>query len=184
MKSIIDTVQDEMLDIYDENMKHIGTMGKQEVHSKKHWHCCAQVWITDGKNVLVQLRAPEKIQYPNLWDISLAGHFSAGETALQGAKREYEEEFGAKWNFGNIKEDCIIKVATMQDGTTWNEFTYIYFLKAKIDLSKLKLQKEEVANIKYIPYKEFLALFNSKDFVPHPEHYKQAIVTGLSRHIS
>ena len=36
----------------------------------------------------------EKITYPGLWDVSCAGHVSAGESATTSALRELEEELG------------------------------------------------------------------------------------------
>jgi len=161
----------EIIDIFDEDMKHVGTMEKVRAHNENRWHKSVHIWITDGKNVLVQLRAAGKREFPNLWDISAAGHLPAGEDPLQGAKREFEEELGIPWTFGDIKEDCVIK--------NKNEFQYMYFIKTKLDIKKLNIQKDELADIKWVPFAEFEKLLCSDKHVPNPEHYRRAVLAGL-----
>jgi len=153
-------------------------MEKNQAHAKEQWHCAAHIWITDGENVLIQLRAKNKIQYPDLWDITAAGHLSAGDTPIKGAIREYQEELGIPWDFGNVQYDCILKEPR------GCEIIYFYFFKKKIDISTLKLQKEEVADVKWVPWNEFLGLLYSDKFVPHREHYRQAVIKGLSKLLS
>ena len=174
---------EELIDIYDADMNHIGVMEKKRAHAERQWHKGAHIWIADGKNVLVQLRAPNVFQYPNMWSFSAAGHLKAGDNPLTGAKREYEEELGLEWTFGDIKEDCIINFGEMRDGNFENEFIYLYFLKAKLDLTKLKIQQEEVADIKYIPYDQFVASWDRADFHTSvfPQHYKETVLNGLAK---
>jgi DNA-binding transcriptional LysR family regulator/isopentenyldiphosphate isomerase len=175
-----------MIDIFDENMNHIGSMEKKKAHDEFQWHKSVHVWITDGKNILMQLRAPNKKSFPNKWDISVAGHVDAGETPLQAAKREYEEELGIEWDLGELKENCILTKGTIENGRPANEFLFIYFVNKKIDLSKLNLPEHEVADVKYIPYGEFIKSFMSdtNDFIPYPKHYKDAIKNGLAKLIN
>jgi len=57
-----------------------------------------QVWVwrrtSEGLEVLIQKRSMEKSSYPGMLDISCAGHIDAGETPLQAAPREFQEELG------------------------------------------------------------------------------------------
>jgi isopentenyl-diphosphate delta-isomerase type 1 len=171
----------EYVDIYDENMKHIGTMEKVEAHAKFQWHKAVSIWVTDGENVLLQLRAKQKRLYPNLWEASVSGHLIVGETPIQAAMREYREEIGIDWDYGNIKENCVFTLDKMADGGIGHEFQYMYFLKKKIDISKLKLQESEVADVKWVPFNEFQKLFASKDFVPHRKDFQEMVIKGLSK---
>ncbi|MCL2570368.1 MAG: NUDIX domain-containing protein [Firmicutes bacterium] len=174
----------ELIDIFDEGMNHLGTMEKWQARKKDVWIRGVHVWITDGRNVLVQLRSENKKNFPNLWDISVGGHVSAGETPLQAAKREFKEELGLPWTFGDLKEDIIFKTYVLAPGDIAKEFSFVYFLKTKIDIEKLKLQREEVADIKYVPHQEFIKLFNSKDFVPHAKDYIETVLVGISKHLN
>src|ERR1700674_3932279 len=62
---------------------------KSEVHRDGDWHGAAHVWIlnTEGQ-ILIQRRSPTKENWPNLWDVSVAGHVSAGEGPVETAIRE------------------------------------------------------------------------------------------------
>ena len=171
------------IDIFDEAMNYLGKMDKARAHQEGKWHKSVHVWITDGKNVLLQLRAPQKKSFPNKWDISVAGHVDAGETPLQAAQREFHEELGIPWDLGEIACDCMLKSGTIENNQPAKEFLYLYFVKKKIDLSKLNLPEHEVADVKYMPYDEFITEFMKDDneFIPYPRHYKAAVKQGLER---
>jgi len=67
------------------------------------------LWITNGKGVLLQLRATQKKSFPNKWDISVAGHVDASESPLQAFQREYQEELGINWGLENLECSTILK---------------------------------------------------------------------------
>lgn len=168
-----------MVDIFDKDMNHIGIMEKQEAQCKCQWHKAVHIWVTDGKNVLVQLRSPNAKSFPNFRDISVAGHLQTGETPLDGAKREWGEEFGIVWDLGEIKQDYIFKYEKYNNGQPVNKFIYIYFVNKKIDLPKLRLQAEEVSRVEYIPYNKFVELFSSNKFIPNTVEYENIVKQGL-----
>jgi len=68
---------------------------KSEVHRDGDWHGAAHVWIRNAQGqILIQRRSPKKESWPNLWDVSVAGHISAGEGPVEAALREAQEELG------------------------------------------------------------------------------------------
>ena len=91
---------DELWQLYDEQGVALEDKGsaKDEVFSKGLLHGAAHVWIwriKDGiPEVLLQKRAPNKRTWPNRYDISAAGHIDLGETPLDTALREANEEIG------------------------------------------------------------------------------------------
>jgi isopentenyldiphosphate isomerase len=168
----------EIIDIFDEHMNHIGTMERHMAHKTHAWHKNVNIWVTDGKRVLVQRRSATKRTFPNCWDASAAGHFSAGETPITGAKREFREELGLKWTFGELKENCIFKYAEFDT----NEFCYMYFIRANVDISRARVQKSEVSEVKYMPFDEFVAGFNSgTEFIAHCDGYRECVINGLKK---
>lgn len=171
------------IDIYDESMNYLGKMEKAQAHEQGKWHKCVHLWITNGKSVLLQLRAPQKKSFPNKWDISVAGHVDAGETPLQAVQREYQEELGIAWDLGKLEYGCTLKSGTIENNQPAKEFLYLYFVKKDIDLKKLNLPANEVADVKYIPYEDFITEFkkDKNDFIPYPKHYKDAVKKGLER---
>ena len=55
---------------------------KAEAHRTGAWHRAAHLWIvTPDRRVLLQRRALTKENFPGKWDVSVAGHVGAGETA-------------------------------------------------------------------------------------------------------
>ena len=81
----------EMIDIFDGNHRLIGSFERKAAHVQGLWHQTFHCWITWKDTVILQLRAPTKANYPNMLDISAAGHLEAGETPLERV-REIEAE--------------------------------------------------------------------------------------------
>jgi isopentenyldiphosphate isomerase len=118
--------------------------------------------------------------YPNMWDISSAGHVSAGEDSVTSALREAQEELGLE-----IKPEdlgylfSVTQQAVLKDGAYINnEFNDVYLVKLNPLFSDLKLQKEEVSSTQWVPYKELEKNITegNNGFVPHPEEYTKLFV--------
>ena len=174
------------IDIFDDAMNFLGSMEKDEAHQKGYWHKSVHLWITNGKGVLLQLRAPQKKSFPNKWDISVAGHVDAGESPLQAVQREYQEELGITWDLGELECGCMLKSGTIENNQPAKEFLYLYFVKKDIDISKLNLPENEVADVKYLPQDEFITEFmkDKNDFIPYPQQYKKVVKQGLDKIIN
>ncbi len=58
-----------------------------------------------------------------------------------------------------------------------NEFKDIYLLKKFINKNKIKIGKDEVSEIKFVPIKELERLLDEEKekFVPHDNIYKQSL---------
>ena len=143
---------DELIDICDSknNLLNVQKM-KSEAHAKGLWHRSAHIWIYNSKGeILIQLRAKDKNFYPNVWDVSVAGHISAGEKPIISALREVREEIGLSIKEKDLKFYKIIKEKQVYKKIISNEFDYVYILKFDGDIKKLRLQDEEVKSIKFI----------------------------------
>ena len=63
-----------------------------DVHRDGDWHRSVHIWIADGDGrLLCQLRGLDKDTHPGRWDVSCAGHITAGDGSLDTAARELEE---------------------------------------------------------------------------------------------
>lgn len=142
---------DEYIDILTPDGKPTGKKAlKSEAHQNGWFHATVHIWLfTSDKKILLQKRALSKKVYPGLWDISVAGHIAAGETILASAKREISEEIGLE-----IKEFDLIKIGTRihqvshANGIQDNEYHHVFIAELKVPVSELKIQEEEVADIK------------------------------------
>ena len=157
---------EEYFDILDENGNKTGeTKLRSLVHRDGDWHKAVHIWIVNDKNeILLQKRSPTKDSHPNMWDISSAGHLSAGDDSISGAIREIKEELGVDVSSEQLELIGIRKKAGNHASTFVNsEFNDVYLLRLSLDLSKLTLQKEEVSEVKYVSLEEFKNMIKNRD---------------------
>jgi len=172
----------EYLDVLDENGSPTGEKkSKPDVHRGGNWHKTVHVWVINpAGELLIQKRSPDIDSYPNMWDISSAGHVLAGENSITSALREIHEELGLEVKPENFEYlFTVVQQAVLNDGTYINnEFNDVYLLKFGLNPSEFKLQKEEVSAIRWMPYKELKEIIKngSSDFVPHPDEYAKLFV--------
>jgi isopentenyl-diphosphate delta-isomerase type 1 len=163
--------------------------GEKELKSLAHKngdrHKTVHIWIINSKGeLLIQRRSPAKENHPNLWDISYAGHISAGETPLRAAMREAKEELNVVVEENDLKYLFTIDSprTVLNDGAYIDhEFQDVYLLKIDRDISNFKLKAEEVAEIKWIPWRELQKIIQdgSAEFVPHQQEYEK-LFTALA----
>ncbi|MDD2680906.1 MAG: NUDIX domain-containing protein [Patescibacteria group bacterium] len=167
----------ELIDILDEDGEDTGFVkAKSEVHANGLWHKTAHIWIVNSKNqILLQHRSEKKENYPNYWDISVAGHVSSGEDVEVAALREIKEEIGVDLSVDNLKLIGIIKHKTILNNNTYfnNEFHHIYLVRLDLDINQLKIQAEELCGLKWVSVEELQAMLVNKqaNLVPHAEEY-------------
>ena len=166
----------EYIDIIDEEGNKLGTKKtKKEVHEQGLWHRSVHIWVVNSKGeVLIQKRSPLMDNHPNEWDVSTAGHVSAGEDDITSAMRETEEEIGLKITPKDFILIGIVKQMSKREGYINNEINPVYIIKMDLDPNKIIKQEEEVSEVKFIPYKELKNIIENKDpnFVKRPEEYK------------
>ncbi|KAL3621704.1 hypothetical protein CASFOL_034364 [Castilleja foliolosa] len=92
-------VEEEHFDILTKSGKKTGiTKPRSVVHRDGDYHRAVHVWVfaESTQQLLLQKRADCKDSWAGLWDISCAGHISAGDSSLVTARRELQEELGIK----------------------------------------------------------------------------------------
>jgi len=159
---------------------------KSEAHRLGLWHASVHVWITNTKGeVLLQKRASNKDTFPNLWDVSVAGHLTFGDTPLKAALREVQEEIGITLDASCLEH--IMSVRSIKNPTpliTDREFHHIYIAVWKDaipSIADFTLQQEEVAALRWISITALKQELKKKtiDFVPHEKDYLEAVLTQL-----
>ena len=202
-------MSDEMIDIYDTEMNLLGVAMKSQAHKEGLWHKAFHCWIiSEDGNIWLQLRGKDKQLYPDLLDVSCAGHIQVGESVKSGGLRELEEELGL-----HLKENDLIKMFTHKmviDTPIINrEFCPTYLHKTQAKLYDLKLQEDEVDGIYEADIQDLLDLFfdeidkitikgikrqksgyineerivNKSNFCPHGDKYYQKVFTIIQRFI-
>ncbi|MFA6386523.1 MAG: NUDIX domain-containing protein [Candidatus Paceibacterota bacterium] len=167
----------EYIDILDEKGNMTGeSKEKMEIHRDGNLHRTVHIWFVNSKGeILLQHRSKEKINHPDMWDISVAGHISSGESAEVGALREIKEEIGIDVlpsQFEVVGEVVVHRV--LNNGTYFdNEFNSIYLIKKDFNIEDIKMQESEVEDMRWLPIEEFKKWIDEKksDLVDHGEEY-------------
>lgn len=174
---------DELIDILSSTGEFTGkTALKSEAHRKGLYHQTVHVWFYTGDNkVLLQKRASVKKVFPNLWDVSVAGHIEAGEKIETAAIREVNEEIGI-----TISESDLQKIGLRKDkivhpnGILDYEFKHIYICKLKKDINQLEIQVGEVDDLHLFDISILKDTIKHGSFmVPNINHYYDFIYEQL-----
>ena len=154
----------EILDLYDKDGNKLNITHERGTPLKENEYCIAvDVWIKNEKEqILLTQRHPSKI-YPMKWECT-SGFVKTGEDSLSGALREVSEEIGIKLDKNEGKK--IHRITRYNINIIFDIFMFV----KNIDISKLKLQNEEVINIKWVLKEELIEMFK-KDEMVEPLNY-------------
>lgn len=88
---------DEIVAIVDERNRVVGSAARREMRARRLPHRAAYVLVFDSRgHVFVQKRTRTKDVFPGYYDPAAGGVVLAGETFLEAALRELEEEMGIR----------------------------------------------------------------------------------------
>lgn len=151
----------ELWDLYDKHRKLTNqTMTRDDVMLKDTYHLVIHVVIFNSKNqMLIQKRKYDKVSNPNMWDISVGGSVTAGETSQQGAMRETEEELGLNIDLHNQLPHLSI---TFERG-----YDDIYIVNREADLETLAVPNDEVSDVKWASIDEIHQMIDDKTFISY-----------------
>lgn len=147
-----------------------------DVHALGLTHRAVHVWVMNlDKEIILQKRSPKMITFPGLWDISASGHVSAGQTSLEAAKRETEEELGLflpessfKFLF-SVEEHIVINNGTYIN----NEFQDIYLVQVDNNQKFNPDIGGEVSEVRWFSFEELEKLMSEEgDMAPRAEYKK------------
>ncbi len=167
-------MENERLKIFDEHRTEIGAATRGDIHKIGYWHETFHCWLLskqdDRTYIYFQLRSDSKKDFPNLLDITAAGHLLSHETIHDGI-REVEEELGINVAINDLISLGIIKNSIKQVDFIDKEFCHTFLYVANHAMDEFKLQVEEVAGILKTEFDHFGDLWSGKrnEFVPFPQ---------------
>lgn len=175
-------MQEEQFDILNEDGTQAGySLPRSQVHREGQWHRSVHIWVVDEwDRILLQQRSFHKDSNPGLWDISAAGHISAGQNSREAAVREVAEELGLVVNTDQIeflfedKDQAILQNGKFID----REFHDIYLLRIHIKDAKLiKPDPVELEGIRWISPEVFRDELQTHPecFVNHSHEYPKIL---------
>lgn len=149
---------EELFDVLDEKGNYTGRIEtRSKCHSEGLYHKAVAVFIINSKGqVLLQKRSKTKRMWPDMWDITAGGHVLSGEFGFQTIIRELKEELGIELE----KNDLTFIGGTISNNIKGdiknNHFNEYYIANKDLDETKVKLQEEEVSEVKWIDKDEII----------------------------
>ncbi|MCQ6562992.1 NUDIX hydrolase [Paenibacillus mendelii] len=155
-------MNNEVLKVFDGHGKELGVATREEVHRLGHWHEAIHCWFVhreeDIQYIYLQIRSPFKKDYPNLLDITAAGHLLAHETVNDGV-REIEEELGIEVAMSQLIPLGVLHYSVTREDFIDKELANVFLYVSEITFDDFKLQQEEVSGIVRADFESFLALW-------------------------
>ena len=147
----------EYWDLYNEKREKINKKHLRSSNNKLNpgeYHIAVNIWIiNDQGKIIITQRHPQK-EFPLKWECS-GGAIIAGEDSITGALREVEEEIGIKLK----KENGKLIYSRKRE----MDFKDVYLFEENIDISKTKLQENEVVSIKLVSKEELLEMVKNDE---------------------
>ena len=163
-QAVLDGKELELFDILNEDGSKTGIVKERGVaHREGALHGTVHIWIVrenekSGYDILLQKRSNNKDSHPGCYDISSAGHISAGDEIMESALRELWEELGLSVQpeqlelFGttHVKFEKTFYGKRFRDNEISSDFVY----RQPVDIDKLNLQESEVSEVRWMDYEE------------------------------
>lgn len=138
----------EFIDIYNENHKYLGICEKGLAHKLGLWHEVFNGIIVnrENKSIIFQIKNAKHNQVHDMdkIDISVGGHYQAGEKIEDGI-REIKEESGIEIEFKDLIYLGERQVSTVvKEEYIVREFQKIFIVPYNDSITKLKCQDDEI----------------------------------------
>ncbi|MCU1364897.1 MAG: hypothetical protein JWL72_2649 [Ilumatobacteraceae bacterium] len=137
---------EELLDVLDDDGAFVDTMPRSVVHAQGLWHevfHCLVIRSSAPPRLLLQRRRRAARAFPNLLDVSVAGHLSAGERPLDGV-REIREELGLDVDPARLVPVALRRLIDDGGEGRNREIAHVYLLVDDTPLEELTLDPDEV----------------------------------------
>lgn len=156
----------ELWDVYNrDRTKTNKTMVRGSEFEKDAYHLVVHACVFNAKGeMLIQQRQPFKEGWSNMWDITVGGSAVAGESSQTAMERELMEEIGLKVDLQNVRPHITVNFSV--------GFDDIYLIEKEVNIDELKLQYEEVQQVKWASMEEIFQKIDEGVFIPY---YKSLI---------
>ena len=155
----------ELWDLYDKHRNPTGeTMVRGNPVPPDRYHLVVHICIFNSKGqMLIQHRTDFKPTWSGMWDLSVGGSVTAGESSPVGAHREVLEEIGLHIDFSDISPAISV---TFPDG-----FDDYYIIRMDLDIDDLHYQAEEVQGAKWASMEEIFSMIDTGSFIPYHKSF-------------
>lgn len=148
----------EKVDIYNRNREKTNKIKQRNELKNGEYRISAHIWIVNAKKeLLIQKRTMNSKKSPNMWS-QTAGGVLAEEDSKEAVKRESKEELDLE-----VNDDEIYYIGSY---IRKKDIVDVWLVKKEIEINKLKLQANEVADVKLVSFEKFDNMIKSGIVVP------------------
>ena len=151
--------QDEIFPVVNEQGVVIGRTTRREAHRNRELiHPVIGIFVFDTRErVLLQKRSATKDLNPHCWTVSVGGHIKHGDTPIDTAVREIEEEIGI-----SVNSERLTLLGTMVTRNEMqSEYWYVYRYELPAE-APLKAHPDEVAELKFVTLAELARMIHDQ----------------------
>ncbi len=137
------------------------------------YHLVVHIWIVSSNgDFLIQRRSDSKKLMSGEW-AATGGAAISGEDSYTAANRELFEELGIPSNRQTLKKLTRIKRR--------NSLLDVWMIKADIKVENLRLQQDEVAEVKWINKSDFEKMIENGEYHNYGKEYFEAVFNEIDR---
>ena len=179
----------ELLAVFDETGRRVGTKARADVHRDHDWHWLVFVWSAfldscGQARALFQVRARPGDPHRGSLDAPAAGHVTACETHLGGALREFREEVGME-----LQEQDLVYLGQRRlentAGPCYRVIEHLYWCRRPVDLAEVSCG-EEAGGFVEVGLEDFLDLLEGRKervaglgrFADQPDEVRESEITA------
>ncbi len=150
----------EYWDLYDENRHKLNKKAKRGDYLQDgEYHLVVNAWIKNSKGEFLITQRSANKSHPLMWECT-GGSALMGEESLEAAKREVKEELGI--DISDVEGIFIGSTNRYYEGCP--DILDVWLFNYDVSLDKVKIQKEEVNDVKWASRKTIKELYDQKKF--------------------
>ena len=150
----------EIWDIYDRNKNKTGRFHKRGLPlNKDDYHIIIHAWVVNSNDeVIITKRHESKRICPNMLECT-EGSILAGESSVEGAVRELEEEIGLSFK----KEEAVFLTSFVLEES--NTIVDSFMFRRDVKIEDLVLQENEVSDVLIVNREKYLEMCKKGDII-------------------
>lgn len=160
----------ELVDLLNARKELTGDICERECVPSGKYRLSVHIWIiNDNGEILIQQRSSNLKMFPNMWS-NTGGASLAGEKSLETVLRELKEELSIIPNIDNLE-----LIASYQRK---DDYADVWVLRENFDISNLKLQAEEVQDVKWVTVEDISEMIKKEEFIKSSYDFFINYLTG------
>lgn len=148
----------EQVDIYNKFRENTGCVKERNKLENGEYRISTHIWIKNKENkILIEKRSEKEDVFPGMW-AQVGGGVKAGDTSKETVFKECEEELNYK-----VLEENLFYIGSY---VRTKDIVDVWLINQEIDICSLKLQEDEVAEVRLVTFEEFDQMIEDNKVVP------------------